>query len=95
MFSLAMLGVVLFLALSLSSAIRESLYGYYLRHFDAAGRGRRMAAQSARAVSWIFNAIFYLCIAAGICGLIYATFLFGVYVIEMVRAQIIPQNIVP
>lgn len=86
MFSLAMLGVVLFLGLSVSSAIGESLYGYYLRHFDAAGRGRRIAAQTARAVSWIFSAVFYICIAAGVCGLIYAAILFGAYVIEMFRA---------
>lgn len=86
MFSLAMLGVVLFLGLSVSSAARESLYGAYLRHYDAPTRGRRIVAQSARTVSWLFNAIFYLCIALGICGLTYATILFGAYIIEMLRA---------
>ena len=85
MFSLAMLGVVLFLGLSVSSAVRESLYGAYLRHYDAPSLGRRIVAQCARAASWLFNALFYFCIALGICGLIYATVLFGAYVIEMLR----------
>ncbi|MDP1554764.1 MAG: hypothetical protein Q8L84_04820 [Hyphomonas sp.] len=86
MFSLAMLGVVLFLGLSVSGAARENLYGTYLRHYDAPTRGRRIVAQSARTASWLFSALFYLCIALGICGLIYAGILFGVYVIELLRA---------
>ena len=85
MFSLAMLGVVLVLGLSVSSAVRDTLYGTYLRHYDAPTRGRRILAQSARTVSWFFSALFYLCIALGICGLIYATILFGAYIVEMFR----------
>lgn len=84
MLSLALYAVALFLALTVTSAGRERTYGYYLRHYRGAGRARRASAQAARAVSWLFSALFYLCVAGAVAGLIYAAVLVGASGFELI-----------
>lgn len=74
-----MVAAGLFVGFTLSTAVCESAYGFYLRHYDAASRGRRIAAQIARLVSWLFAGLFYLCIAVAFCILVAAAFTFMGY----------------
>jgi len=82
MFSLAMLAVALFLGVALTSSARDWANQVYFRNFRKAGRAAAISAGLARGAAFMFAALFYLCIAAGLLGLIYATVLFGAYTYE-------------
>ncbi|MCA0199696.1 MAG: hypothetical protein LCH56_02515 [Proteobacteria bacterium] len=79
----AMLAAGLFVGFTVSTAVRESAYGYYLRHYTASGLGRRMTAHVARGVAFVFAALFYLCIGIAFCVLIAAAFMFIGYAHEL------------
>ncbi len=79
MLDFAVLAAGLFIGFTVSTAGRESAYGYYLRYYTSAGLGRRMTAYVARGIAFIFAAIFYLCIGVGVCVLIAVAFMFMGY----------------
>ncbi|MCC6915239.1 MAG: hypothetical protein IT566_16190 [Rhodospirillaceae bacterium] len=79
----AMLAAGLFIGFTVSTAVRESAYGYYLRYSTAAGLGRRVTAYGARGIAFIFAAIFYLCIGVGVCVLIALAFMFMGYAYDL------------
>jgi hypothetical protein len=79
----AMLAAGLFIGFTLSTAVRESAYGYYLRHYTASNFGRRLTAYVARAVALIFAVLFYLCIVVGLCVLLALVFMFIGYAYDL------------
>lgn len=79
----AMLAAGLFIGFTVSAAVRENAYGYYLRHYAAPALPRRIAAQFARVVAFIFAAIFYLCIAVAFCVLVALAFTFIGYAYDL------------
>lgn len=79
----AMLAAGLFVGFSLSTAVRESAYGYYLRHYTAPNLGRRIAAQTARVISVLFAGLFYLCIAVAFCVLVAVALSFVGYAYDL------------
>jgi hypothetical protein len=79
----AMLAAGLFIGFTVTTAVRESAYAYYLRHYTAPGRARRIAAQIARVVAFLFAGLFYLCIAVAFCVLIALAFSFLGYAYEL------------
>ncbi len=83
MLTFAMLAAGLFMGFTVSTAVRESAYGYYLRYYAAAGLGRRMTAYVARGVAFVFGVLFYLCIGVGVCVLIALAFMFVGYAYEL------------
>ncbi len=66
----AMLAAGLFVGFTVSTAVREGAYGYYLRHYQSSRRTRRITAQLARGLAFLCAAFFYLCIAVAFCVLI-------------------------
>lgn len=83
MFSLALIAVVLFLGLTLSTAVRESMYGYYLQYYTDPRLARRLTAHTARVVAALFNMLFYICLVVAICAFIYAGVLVVAYGLEL------------
>ncbi len=83
MFSLALLAVALFLGLTLSTAVREAMYGYYLRNYTNPRIAARLAAYAARTVAGVFALVFYVCLVIAICGFIYAGVLVVAYGMEL------------
>lgn len=70
MLTFAMLAAGLFIGFTVSTAVRENCYGYYLRYYTDPRGLRRAMAQVARAISVLAAGVFYLCIAVGVCVLI-------------------------
>jgi hypothetical protein len=79
----AMLAAGLFIGFTVSAGVRESAYGYYLRHYTAGTLVRRIAAQLARVIAFVFAAVFYLCIAVAFCVLVVLTFTFIGYAYDL------------
>lgn len=92
MFSLALLAVALFLGLTLSTAIRESMYGTYLQYYTDSRLTRRLIAYAARGVAALFNMIFYVCMVVAICAFIYAGVLVVAYGLEFFETLNAPRQ---
>lgn len=92
MFSLALIAVALFLGLTLSTAVRESMYGYYLQYYTDPRLPRRLTAYAARAVAALFNTLFYVCLVIAICAFIYAGVLVVAYGLELFETLNAPRQ---
>ncbi len=86
MFSLAMLAVVLFLGIALTCSLRDASNRVYFSNFEKGGMAAAITAGAARATALLLAGLFYLCIAAAVCGLIYSVVLLGAHALSMFGA---------